>query len=478
MKNSYKHLPKEQRKKILLMCDDIRTHSGVANMAREIVINSIQHFNWVNIGATSQHPEQGKIIDISKSIAELTGVEDASAFIYPNSGYGNPTLLRSLLAKEQPDAIFLFTDPRYWVWIFEMEREIRTSIPIFYLNIWDNYPAPMYNRPYYKSCDVLMAISKQTKNINEIVLGEEAASKIIKYVPHGADSETFYPIDTSEDSLQEFKTAIFEGKDYDFVALFNSRNIRRKQPADIVLGYKLFCERIGVENAKRCALILHTSTRDEAGTDLVAVRDAFIPADLNNVYFSVSKLSQKQMNLLYNIADVNVLISSAEGWGLSVTEATLAGTMSILNVTGGLQDQCRFEDENGNWINFSTDFPSNHKGTYKKHGSWVEPIFPASTTLVGSITTPYIYEDRVNPQQIADALYKVYKTPKELRDANGREGREWAISEEAGFTSVHMANRVIEACDEGLATFKPRERYEISVVDSSISNLIQHNFNY
>ena len=40
MKKSFKHLPKDERKKILLICDDIRVHSGVATVARELVINT------------------------------------------------------------------------------------------------------------------------------------------------------------------------------------------------------------------------------------------------------------------------------------------------------------------------------------------------------------------------------------------------------------------------------------------------------
>ena len=64
----------------------------------------------------------------------------------------------------------LFTDPRYFMHIWNMEQEIRKKIPITYLNIWDDYPAPMYNKPYYEACDLLMGISKQTVNINKLVL--------------------------------------------------------------------------------------------------------------------------------------------------------------------------------------------------------------------------------------------------------------------------------------------------------------------
>jgi hypothetical protein len=66
MNSSFAYLPPQDRKKILLICDDIRVHSGVATVAKEIVINTAQHFNWVNIGGAINHPEQGKRLDLSE----------------------------------------------------------------------------------------------------------------------------------------------------------------------------------------------------------------------------------------------------------------------------------------------------------------------------------------------------------------------------------------------------------------------------
>ena len=48
MKEGY--IPRDKRKKILMLSDDIRTHSGVGNMAKEIILNSSHHFNWCNLG--------------------------------------------------------------------------------------------------------------------------------------------------------------------------------------------------------------------------------------------------------------------------------------------------------------------------------------------------------------------------------------------------------------------------------------------
>ena len=56
MKEGY--VPKDQRKKILILSDDIRTQSGVgSHMAKEVVLNSAHHFNWVNLGGAVKHPE-------------------------------------------------------------------------------------------------------------------------------------------------------------------------------------------------------------------------------------------------------------------------------------------------------------------------------------------------------------------------------------------------------------------------------------
>jgi hypothetical protein len=51
----------------------------------------------------------------------------------------------------------------------------------------------------------LLAISKQTKLINELVLDEKRGKKIIEYVPHGLNHDMYYPI-VKEDELKELET--------------------------------------------------------------------------------------------------------------------------------------------------------------------------------------------------------------------------------------------------------------------------------
>ena len=161
------------KKKILLLSDDLRMHSGVSTMSRELVIGTVHHYDWVQIAGAINHPDQGKIINLSDEVRKNTNIQDAYVTLYPTAGYGNEDILYTVIARENPHAIMHFTDPRYWGWLYAIERELRKKIPITYLNIWDDLPYPMWNRPFYESCDALFSISKQTYNINKWVLGPE-----------------------------------------------------------------------------------------------------------------------------------------------------------------------------------------------------------------------------------------------------------------------------------------------------------------
>jgi len=135
MKEGY--IKQSDRKKILLLTDDIRVHSGVAQIGREMVLHTSHRYNWVQLAGAVKHPDKGKRIDLSADNDKIAGIDDSSIILYPTDGYGNPDLLRSVIETEKPDAIFLITDPRYFQWLFAMENQIRKNIPIVYLNIWD-----------------------------------------------------------------------------------------------------------------------------------------------------------------------------------------------------------------------------------------------------------------------------------------------------------------------------------------------------
>ena len=478
MNSSFAYLPPSERKKILLICDDLRVYSGIATIAREMVLNTAQHFNWVQIAGAINHPDAGKRLDLSPDTNNTTGLTDASVMMYPTNGYGDANLVRQLIQIEKPDAIFLITDPRYFMWLFQIENEIRRKIPIVYLNIWDDYPAPMYNRPYYEACDALLGISKQTVNINKLVLGEKTKNKMIEYIPHGLNHDIFKPLDQNDLNFKEFKQNMFKGKEFDFVMFFNSRNIRRKQIPDALLAYKYFIDGLSEEKAKKCAFMLHTQVIDDNGTDLGVVCEYLFDNDPRyNIIFSQQPLGPEQMNYLYNMSDVQILLTSNEGWGLSLTEAILAGNPIIANVTGGMQDQMRFVKD-GKWVDFDADFPSNHNGTIKEHGEWAFPVYPTSRSIQGSPITPYIWDDRCTAEDAATQIKAVYDLSKEERKAKGMKGREWALGDEAGFTGEKMGKRIIENLDELFATWKPRVKFELINTKNVEKRTLNHKLQY
>jgi glycosyltransferase involved in cell wall biosynthesis len=445
------------KKKILLLSDDLRMTSGIATMSKEIVLGTVHKYDWVQLGASVNHPEIGKIVDVNDDIRNRTGVEDANLKIIPNNGYGDINIIRRLLDEEKPDAILHFTDPHYWQWLYDNEHEIRQRVPILYWHIWDDLPDPQYNRDFYESCDWIGGISKQTYGIVNRV--GRRADKVtfkpledwqISYVPHGINPDLFKPLDTISEDVTNF---IHGEKKYDFILFYNNRNIRRKQPSDVIYSFKLFCDKLPKEKADKCLLLMHTAAVDENGTDLPAVINDLCPYD---VRFTNVKLEQDKLNEFYNIVDCTINIANNEGFGLTTAESLMAGTPIIANVTGGLQDQMGFDFTADDYISVGT-LHSKEERSQTAHGEWVIPVWPSAINLNGSVPTPYIFDDRVNNNEVADAIMKMYKFSKKKRKEKGLKGREFMIN---NLSNKIMCDKLIDGIDTTIEKFTPRKRFD------------------
>ena len=445
--------------RILLLSDDLRMTSGIATMSREFVMGTVDRFNWVQLGAGINHNEAGKFVDVNDDIREKTGVADAELKIIPYNSYGDIVMLRKILSDFKIDAILHFTDPHYWQWLYDAEHEIRQQVPILYYHIWDNVPDPTYNKDYYESCDWLGCISKLTYGIvNRVGKMEDGIRKPledwqISYVPHGINENVFKPLEEKE--LVDVKRELFGDKKYDFVLFYNNRNIRRKQPADVIESFKLFCDKLTKEQSGKCVLLMHTTPIDNNGTDLFAVKDKICPD--YDVVFSSKKIESDVLNKLYNLADCTINIANNEGFGLGTAESIMAGTPIIVTVTGGLQDQCGFDFTADDYIHIKTLHDKQvHKDT--PHGVWVKPVWPSAININGSPLTPYIYDDRVNNNEVADAINEMYHLGREQRKHNGQVGREWAIK---NFSSKVMCDAMSEGIQNTIKNFTPRERFNL-----------------
>ncbi len=377
----------DKKIKVLTLSDMPLSPSGVGTQTRymcEALLKSGK-FQVRSFGGAMKHPKYDPI---------KTDQYGDDWVMYPVDGYGNKEMIRSFIRQEKPDIIWFMTDPRFWGWLWEMENEIRPLIPMVYYHVWDNYPYPTFNKLFYESNDFIATISKVTDDIVKTV----APSVKSQYVPHAVNSDFFKPIE-QEELIEEFKKSVF-GDFYDsdkFVFFWNNRNARRKQSGSLIFWFNEFLNKVGRDKA---CLIMHTEIKDPNGQDLQAIIEHL---DLTNgeVLFSQEKVDLKRLSMIYNMADCTINISDAEGFGLATLESLSCATPIIVNMTGGLQEQV-------------TDGKNN----------FGIPLYPSSKAIIGSQQIPWIYEDRLNGEDVSAAMEKMYNMSKEERQEMGLLGRE------------------------------------------------------
>jgi hypothetical protein len=210
---------------------------------------------------------------------------------------------------------------------------------------------------------------------------------------------------------------------------------------------------------------MHTQPTDQNGTDLPKVHQTL--ASECNVIFSDKRRTTAELNMLYNMADCTINIAGNEGFGLTTAESVMAGTPIIVNVTGGLQDQCGFRFKDSGELLTAEDYKeigSLHKWRDWEDkvtwGEWARPVWSRAQTMAGSVPTPYIWDDKVDVYDVATAMEEMYTKPKsELKEA-GLEGREM-FKGEMGLVNTNMCQTLIDGIEGTFENWKPRRRYEL-----------------
>ena len=168
------------------------------------------------------------------------------------------------------------------------------------------------------------------------------------------------------------------------------------------------------------------------------------------------------------MADVTINMASNEGFGLGTCESLMAGTPIIVNVTGGMQDQCGFR-LNDKFVTYKDydEIKSLHDDRKWKDnpdltwGNWVKPIWPSNRSLQGSIPTPYIFDDRCRWDDAGNAIKEWYDEGEEKREEYGLQGHEFVKSDDAMQSAVWMCKNFIDHMDTAFDKWSPRKRYSI-----------------
>ena len=175
-------LDKTDKIKILTLSDHPHLPSGVGTQTKYVceALLKTGKFRILSLGGAIQHPNYAP---------SKTKEYDDDWVICPTDGYGDEMAVRSALINFKPDILYFMTDPRFYEWLWKFEDEIRSVVPMVYYHVWDNFPAPKFNRSYYLSNDVIATISKVTSDIVKEVTPEVEE----KYIPHAVDSDIFSP---------------------------------------------------------------------------------------------------------------------------------------------------------------------------------------------------------------------------------------------------------------------------------------------
>lgn len=369
--------------KIFTIGDHPLSPSGVGTQTKYIIEGMLKtgKYQFLSFGGAIKHPNHQP---------QTTEAWGEDWIIWPVDGYGNPDMVRAMIHQNKPDILWFMTDPRFFSWLWQVENEIRATVPMVYYHVWDNYPYPSFNRSKYLSNDHIACISKLTHDIVQTVAPETDSS----YIPHAVDSDIFKPL--TPEMITKHRQQ--RGLDDKFVCFWNNRNARRKQSGTLIYWFKEFLDKVGHDKA---TLIMHTDVKDVHGQDLEAIIQE-LGLTNGEILFSRDKVSAQDLSMVYNMADLTINISDAEGFGLATLESLSSGTPILVNMTGGLQDQVT---DGENWFGIGLE--------------------PASKAIIGSQDVPYIYEDRLGKDQVVNALMELYEMGDEGRAKLGSLGREW-----------------------------------------------------
>jgi len=385
-----------EKYKILLLSDHLLSTSGVGTQSRWVVNGLVAtgKYKFLQLGAAVKHANYD-VVKVSDDIV-----------IKPIDGFGDKEMLRVILATERPDAVFLFTDPRFFIWLWEIEDELHQVCPIVYWKVWDERPTPAFNKVLYDSTDLINCHSYLTYEMLSELLPDRVHDGTLNFIPHALPQDVFKPIDPSK--RPQLRSSVLSPAHADnFVAIWVNRNAKRKRANDVLESWRLFLDALEAKHGHRKAtLIMHTDPLDSQGSNLLKTSEML--GVQRDVFFSKERLSFEQMAVLYNISDCCLNTAANEGFGLSTLEAMQCGVPIIALKTGGLTRQVvDHRDGSENGIALDVEL----------------------RTLVGSLLVPYIYECYCSNQSTADALLQMYEWGPEKRRTVGQKARDYVLSE-------------------------------------------------
>jgi glycosyltransferase involved in cell wall biosynthesis len=375
---------KTNQVKNILYYGDFDCTTGFANVSNELInyFSKIPNVFITVLALNNHKKEPYNVSDNVYVIPALATKEEGDKDVYARK-----TLLK-MLYNGSYDLFFCINDVEIFNEMDEHLRKVRSE-------------RKKNNKKSFKSMIYFPIDSEPRKSdlkvldfFDEVVNYTEYAKSVVKNltekshraIPHGCNLKDFYKKDVSE-----LKKKLFGDK---FVFGSVNRNSMRKDYSTLIMAYAKFHKK------DKTVLYLHCNPNDPFGInmerlcerlDLKFGVDVMFPEKFNeNQGYTVADL-----NDLYNCFDTSITTTTAEGFGLSITESIATETLLICPLHTSINEISNFGK---NVIGLTTFEPVVFQKDFEKirHKSLVYEV-------VDAMNIAYNIDPKLKAQKIKDA---------------------------------------------------------------------------
>lgn len=299
----------------MLYVGDFPAPTGFGIVSRNLIKTFRKHYDMYIVGI-NYYGDYDPLCEGLKVYPASAGTGDV---------YGGPKL-QELLFTHKPDVVFVLND----VWIaMDYSRIItmyREKFPdtktkfILYTPIDAENIKKMFLDGIVQYDHVITYTEFGRDQIKHAVPVEK-----LHVVPHGVDLNNFRKLDKAK-----LRKTMGVGVD-DFLVLNVSRNQPRKR---LDLYFYIFAEWVKRYNLPKSVRIYYHGALQDVGIDIIqwcqylGIEDRLA---LTSTDLAPDRgITDEQMNMVYNAADVFLTTTQAEGWGLPVAEAMAVGLPTIV----------------------------------------------------------------------------------------------------------------------------------------------------
>lgn len=316
------HKNKEVRQKSLLVYADWNCTTGFGAVAKELVDEwaKDKKLSIVIFGINDKSKE---VYDYAPNVKVIPALTTGDKECQKDS-YRRIVLL-NIIYQNDFDAIFFLQDVEV---INSMENQLKEVKNTKRKENRPNFKSMIYfpidSEPRISDLKVLsffdevVTYTEYAKGVMKALISDTLFKKI-RVIPHGINTIDFYPY-SDADKLKA-KVEMFGSEDV-FVFGSVNRNQVRKDLGSLIMGFAMFKH----TTQANALLYLHCNPVDTMGINIYILcdrvglevgKDVIVPKN----YSENKGCSLEELNKIYNSFDCFITTTTAEGWGLTITEA-------------------------------------------------------------------------------------------------------------------------------------------------------------